>query len=107
MNNWRHVFLGAGPRVPAEFRDHVIDLIYQFNPSWSIDTDDRGYIIEIRNEDDDCLWHEDNDDSELVDIHFSNRFLQWMDEKTGHSKSKLIIGKATKLPIPGARPSHS
>lgn len=102
MSDWRNAFLGAGPACDSALRDSVVDAIYDWNNSWEVDRDGRGYIIEVRSEDGDTIWDTDADYSDSVDDFFSENFTSYMEVKFNKRKKIKFMGSATKLPLPGS-----
>lgn len=104
--DWRGAFYGVPADADPAQRRAARQAIMEWNSDWTYDTDD-GYIIRLEDQDGDGIWDADYDDSENVCDYFSNDFITYMDNKfLGKSKPKkpVVIGNATKLPIPGARP---
>jgi hypothetical protein len=104
--DWRGAFDNTGIDCTREQRNQVIQAIADWNSDWEIDNHDL-YITRIEDEDGDGIWDADYDDSDDVDQYFSSEFIEWMDTKfmgKKRSKKPVVIGKSTKLPIPGARP---
>lgn len=104
--NWRGAFENSGVELRPSQREQVYRAIERWNSDWSIDSD--GYLIHrIEDEDGDGIWDYDYDDSHDLGCYFDSDFIEWMDTKflgAKRSKKPVVIGKSTKLPIPGARP---
>lgn len=105
--DWRGAFHSvADEEMTQPQRLLVIAAMERWNSDWEI-SESSGYIYCVVDEDGDCIWDEDFDDSDDVDHYFHSEFIQWMDQRfLGKAKPKqpVVIGKSTKLPIPGARP---
>lgn len=104
--DWRGAFENTGIDSTREQRNQVIQAIANWNSDWNIDYHDL-YINRVEDEDGDGIWDVDYDDSDDINAYFSSDFLQWMDAKflgKPRKKKSVVIGKSTKLPIPGARP---
>lgn len=103
MRRWRDAFLGAGPACDSSLREDVVDAICEWNSSWEVETDNRGYIINVRDEGYDTIWDTDADYSDSVEDFFSESFVSFMDTKfTKGKKVQKFLGSATKLPLPGS-----
>jgi len=104
--NWRGAFsLTRFDASPAQQRE-VIRALANWNSDWNWDTQE-GYLVRVEDENGDGIWDIDYDDCHDVDQFFGSDFLQWMDTRflsKKRSKKPVVIGKSTKLPIPGARP---
>lgn len=104
--DWRGAFHGTGVDIESTQRRLVRDAIVEWNSEWQWESDD-GYIIRLEDENCDGIWDIDYDDSDDVDCYLPSDFIRWMDMKflgRARPKQQVVIGKATKLPIPGARP---
>lgn len=106
--NWRGAFYGTNVDIGSAERRLVRQEIADWNGEWQWDTDD-GYIIRLEDENCDGIWDLDYDDSDDVDAYLPTDFVRYLDKKFlgTTQKTTLIVGKATKLPLPGAHPSHS
>ena len=104
--DWRGAFCGTGVDIEPSQRRLVRDAIEAWNSDWQWDTDD-GLIIRLEDDNCDGIWDIDYDDSDDVDQYFPSDFIRYMDMKflgKAGPKKPVVIGNATKLPIPGARP---
>jgi hypothetical protein len=104
--DWRGAFSGVPADASPAQRRAVRQAIMDWNSDWTYDTED-GYIMRLEDEDGDGIWDYDYDNAENIGDYFSSEFIAHMDNKflgTSKSKKPVVIGKATKLPIPGVRP---
>lgn len=76
---------------------------------WSVHTDSNGFIIRVEHDNGDGIWDWDYEDSQEVNEFFSSHFIQYMDKrfKLQAFRPKVVVGKATILPLPGDRPQSS
>ena len=105
--DWRGAFISvSNVSLTQVQRLAVLAAIDQWNIDWEI-SEENGNIYCIVDEDGDCIWDADYDDADDVDNYLHTDFIQWMDQKflgKQRPKQPVVIGKSTKLPIPGARP---
>lgn len=104
--DWRGAFSQVGIDATSAQRGEVCRAIMDWNGDWTYDTDG-GYIVRVEDEDGEGIWDIDYDDCEDVDQFFSDEFLEYMDFKfllKRRAKKPVVIGAATKLPLPGSRP---
>lgn len=104
--DWRGAFSNVPADADPSQRRAVRQAIMDWNSDWTYDSDD-GYIMRLEDENGDGIWDVDYDDSENVGDFFSSDFIAYMDNKflgKPRAKKPVVIGNATKLPIPGARP---
>ena len=109
---WEYAFRFTGGSLPSDQRDAVIQAMRDFD-HYSLDFD-MGFITHVWDEYDDTVWNYEDRDENWSPI-------DWLRECLGEDlcehldytfsdfnqsrKHKLVIGKATKLPLPGANPS--
>ena len=103
--NWRWAFNGSNHGIDANNRQRVVDAIYDWHGDWNVETESL-WIMNVEDSDRDCIWNCDDHEIEEIDHRFSHRFIDYMDKKF-LSKQKVVIGKATKLPLPVASPPSS
>ena len=101
--NWRHAFYEQGGSLPRNQRDRVVAAVMDWS-DWEVLTEDN-YITRIEDENEDGVWDYEWGNSDFSD-YFSERFIRHMD-KLFAGKNTVVIGSATKLPLPVASPSPS
>ena len=104
--DWRGAFSNVPVDADPAQRRAVRQAIMEWNSDWTYDTDD-GYIMRLENEEGEGIWDVDYDNSYNVGDYFDGDFISYMDNKflgKPRAKKPVVIGNATKLPIPGARP---
>lgn len=104
--NWRWAFSTSDQSVTVENRQRVVDAMYGWSSEWTIDTEGM-WITRVEDEDGDCVWDCEFNDVDEIDNCFSDHFLQWMDTQFSSGKKKVVVGNATKLPLPGDSPLSS
>lgn len=106
---WMDAFsVSSHARRPTTYeqRELVVQAIYEWNSEWNVDTDNN-YICHLEDEDGDTLYDEGWDDEIDVRNCFSRRFVEYMDKEFLTIKKKVVVGNATKLPLPGDSPLSS
>jgi len=101
--NWRYAFDGSGSSISPDNRQRVLHAIADWNSDWDV-SHDAMWITRIEDEDGDTVWDCDHYGYDDIDNCFPQRFLEWMDQHFKLNKKSVVIGKATILPIPDARP---
>lgn len=104
--DWRHAFGGSGWAISPENRQRVLNAIADWNSDWHVEHTSL-WITRVEDEDGDRIWDGEEDNPEEVDRYFSYEFKQWMDSKFNGGKKKVVVGKATILPLPVASPPSS
>lgn len=100
--NWRHAFYGMGGNLTTSQLNRVYESVNSWS-DWEVSTSD-GYIIRVEDCDGDGIWDYEWEEEDF-DRFFSDRFIKYMNTTFG--KPGVVIGKATKLPLPVASPPSS
>lgn len=107
--NWRDAFnTGDNNFISGAQRRLVVDMIHDWDSDWDVQTED-GLICRVEDSDGDPIWDADWGSGDDLSEHFSDRFIQWMDDhfKSTSKKARVVIGDATKLPLPEDSPLSS
>lgn len=103
--NWRHAFDGSGMSMTQENRQRVLNALSDWNSDWHVEHSSL-WVTRIEDEDGDYIW-DCEDGTDQLENHFSDGFVDWMDRQFNGGKKKVVIGTATKLPLPVASPPSS
>ena len=114
---WEYAFRFTGGSLGRELHEDVLSQVEALGYSYDTDED---YIHTVYDEDGDevwsCEWDRGISNQATIDSirhHLPNELLDHLDEEFPRDAedvrrirkaSKLVVGKATKLPLPGSRP---